>query len=114
VLCRCQGRIADAAIERVADRFGDDVFDVRDQLCRGAGSADAGAIGCSREAPMLGADADDAPIRFFPAREYAAGGAAAAPRLAALIAMARLPDPPPVDAVSYGSAGLGAASARQG
>jgi len=105
VLCRCQGRIADAAIERVADRFGDDVFDVRDQLCRGAGSADAGAIGCNREAPLLGADAGDAPIRFFPAREYAAGGAAAAPRLAALIAMARLPDPPPVDAVSYESAG---------
>src|SRR5574337_1287896 len=46
-----------------------------------------------------------APLRFFPAREYGAGGQGALPRLAALTALARMPEPPPVDLVAYTSAG---------
>ena len=105
-VCRCQGRVADAAIEAVGDV--DPGVNVVDLLCRGRADAPDGAVGCLREAPLLSERAEPAEaqaLRFFPAREYAAGGAAAAPRLAALVAMARLPDPPPVDAVSFDSAG---------
>ena len=103
-VCRCQGRIHEAAIDAVSAAVGS--IQVKDQLCRGDAAAADGAIGCTREAPVLAQRAgEEAAIRFFPAREYAAGGTGATPRLAALVAMARLPDPPPVDAVSYQSAG---------
>ncbi|MCB1960751.1 MAG: 4Fe-4S dicluster domain-containing protein, partial [Rhodocyclaceae bacterium] len=106
LVCRCQGRIADAAAALAVASVEDGSVAVVDRLCRGGDSHGAAQIGCHREAPLLGAQADeDVPLRFFPAREYAAGGAAAAPRLAALIAMAQLPAPPPVDAVSYVSRG---------
>ena len=106
VLCRCQGRVADAAIEAAGV---DAQIAITDGLCR-HGTVDqlpasVRQIGCTREAPLLEAAAGERALRFFPAREYASGGAADGPRLAALIAMARLPEPPPVDAVSYSSAG---------
>ena len=106
LVCRCQGRIADAAIDTAVGSVEAAAVAVVDRLCRGSGpAAHAAQIGCHREAPLLAAQAGDTPLQFFPAREYAAGGAAAAPRLAALIAMAQLPAPPPVDAVSYASRG---------
>lgn len=104
LLCRCQGRVAPA--EAVAELFPG--VGVADCLCRSADAQAAGAahIGCSRESPQLAASlGGDAPLGFFPAREYGAGGPAAAPRLAALVALARMPEPPPVDLVSYASAG---------
>lgn len=107
VLCRCQGRVAEAAIDGAGI---DERVAVTDGLCRQGGAASlppsVRQIGCTREAPLIEAAAPaDRALRFFPAREYASGGAADAPRLAALIAMARLPEPPPVDAVSYASTG---------
>ena len=106
LLCRCQGRVAPA--EAVAELIPG--VAVVDCLCRStdARAAVGGAahIGCSRESPLLAAKLDSPePLTFFPAREYAAGGQAAAPRLEALVALARLPEPPPVDAVAYSSAG---------
>ncbi len=106
VVCRCQGRVDAAAIDLVQRHLGESGLRVEDRLCRSADAGVAGAIGCQREAPLLDARASDAaPVSFFPAREYAAGGVAAAPRLAALVAMARLPEASPVDAVAYDSAG---------
>jgi len=103
-LCRCQGRIHDAAIDAVASAV--EGIRVTDQLCRSGTPSAAGAIGCNREAPLLAQRAgDEAALSFFPAREFAAGGSGAASRLAALVAMAKLPEPPPVDAISYHSAG---------
>ena len=103
-LCRCQGRIHDAAVASVTSTL--DGVQVTDQLCRSGTPGTEGAIGCTREAPVLAQRAGEgAAIRFFPAREFAAGGSGATPRLAALVAMAQLPEPPPVDAVSYQSAG---------
>jgi ferredoxin len=111
-LCRCQGRIAAGAEELLASCASG--VTVADQLCRPGG---AGAlhdrsteacgrlrVGCIRESPLL-ESATAAPLEFFPAREYGAGGRAAAPRIAALVALARMPEPPPVDLVSYASAG---------
>lgn len=95
-----------------------DTFDLSgiaivDNLCRIDTAAQLGGdvnrpltIGCSRESPLISRQApQDRALRFFPAREYAAGGTSAAPRLAALIAMAQLPDPPPVQSVPYESSG---------
>jgi hypothetical protein len=111
-LCRCQGRIAAGAEELLASCASG--VTVADQLCRpgGAGAlhdrspAASGSlrVGCIRESPLL-ESATAAPLEFFPAREYGAGGRAAAPRIAALVALARMPEPPPVDLVSYASAG---------
>ena len=109
VLCRCQGRVTQGAIE-LLDPSG---VAIVDRLCRvdtaaqlaryGSGTL---AVGCSRESPLVSSQSPpDRALRFFPAREYAVGGSAAAPRLAALIAMARLPEPPPVESVPYESNG---------
>jgi ferredoxin len=115
ILCRCQGRVSDAAADSLPPALAADVTRV-DNLCGSTGLAQLArvtaatdsplAIGCRREAPRLeAAAADSTPLRFFPAREYVTGGSAASPRLAALIAMARLPDPPPVESVPYSSHG---------
>ncbi|MBT9499064.1 MAG: hypothetical protein IV103_17985, partial [Zoogloea sp.] len=115
ILCRCQGRVSDAAADGLPPELAADVTRV-DSLCGSTGLAQLArfsantdaplSIGCHREAPRLeAAAAEGTPLRFFPAREYATGGTAASPRLAALIAMARLPDPPPVESVAYSSHG---------
>src|SRR5574337_840480 len=93
VLCRCQGRIADGAAEALSSL--DSSVTVTDKLCRPAGAAaleqaagraeGALNVGCCRESPLLASTVGDAaPLRFFPAREYGAGGQGALPRLAAL------------------------------
>lgn len=89
-------------------------------LCRGEiGEADAACrsagellIGCTQEAALFSELSDDAersePVRFFNLRELAgwsAEGAAATPKMAALIAAAQLPDPEPVAGVTLRSAG---------
>ena len=98
---------------------------VHQELCRGeiaafdAALADAGAnvesltIACTQEAPLFaelaGRSAQaEVPLRFVNIRE--AGGwsgeaGAAGPKIAALIAMAQLPEPAPVPGVSYKSGG---------
>ena len=107
LLCRCQGRVADAALEAV-DLSG---VALVDGLCRSDAAATLSggrgtlSVGCSRESPLLASQAPrERTLRFFPAREFGAGSAAA-PRLAALIAMARLPEPSPVESVPYESRG---------
>lgn len=113
-MCQCQGRVAPGAVAAVRGAAPGVV--VADGLCRPGGApvlqalvADAAmalSIGCRREGPALEATTAGAiPLRFFPAREYGRGGVGAAPRLAALLALARLPSPPPPDAVAYASRG---------
>src|SRR5574338_13324 len=90
VLCRCQGRIADGTVEALSSL--DSSVTVTDKLCRPAGAAaleqaagraeGALSVGCCRESPLLASTAGDAAqLRFFPAREYGAGGQGALPQI---------------------------------
>ena len=92
---------------------------VHDQLCRKDAAAYQAALGdsdvivaCTQEAALFGELAEQAEsraqIKFVNVREqggWGAKGAEATPRIAALLAMATLPDPEPVPAVEYKSAG---------
>lgn len=80
-----------------------------DDACRDAGEL---LIACTQEAALFSELADDAersePPRFFNLRELAGWsreGAAATPKMAALIAAAQLPDPAPVPGVGMRSSG---------
>ena len=92
---------------------------VHDQLCRKDAAAYQAALGdsdvivaCTQEAALFGELADQAEtkaqIKFVNVREqggWGAKGTEATPRIAALLAMATLPDPEPVPAVEYKSSG---------
>jgi ferredoxin len=91
---------------------------VHHQLCRkdaGAFQAALGAgeemiVACTQEAALFSELAHDAPqkIRFVNVREaggWSAEARAATPKIAALIAMAALPEPEPAPAVEFKSAG---------
>jgi ferredoxin len=73
---------------------------------------DACLVGCTQEAPLFGEIAEQsearAVIRFVNIREtagWSAEGAAATPKIAALLAAASLPEPEPVPGVTYQSGG---------
>ena len=75
-------------------------------------AGEGGIIACTQEASLFGEIAGQAgsvaPLRFVNLREaagWSAQSAAATPKMAALLAMATLPDPEPVPAVSYASSG---------
>jgi ferredoxin len=91
---------------------------VHSELCRkdaGAfqaalGGADDVIVACTQEAALFGelAGEGEQRIRFVNVREAAGWsreGAAATPKMAALIAMAALPEPEPVPAVEFASGG---------
>ncbi len=90
---------------------------VEESLCRRDAAAFTGAlgaercvVGCTQEAGLFSELAGDSAtvLTFVNLREHAGWGregAAATPKIAALLAMAAMPDPEPVPAVAYSSGG---------
>jgi heterodisulfide reductase subunit A-like polyferredoxin len=86
---------------------------VHDQLCRndaGAfqaalGAGDETIVACTQEAALFG-ELSEKPIKFVNVRELAGWSKEnSTPKIAALIAMAALPEPEPVPAVEFKSQG---------
>ena len=117
-ICSCNRTVAlDAQALGAALKAGDPLS-VHHQLCRrDAGAfqaALAGAedviVGCTQEAPLFGelAEGTTSRLRFVNLREHAGWSPeakSATPKLAALLAMAALPDPEPTPGVEFKSAG---------
>ena len=117
-VCSCNRTVAiDAAALGAALKAGAPLS-LHHQLCRkdaGAfqaalGQADDIVVGCTQEAPLFGELAADAStkVRFVNLREHAGWSPeakAATPKMAALLAMAALPDPQPAPAVQFKSGG---------
>ncbi|HEY6720377.1 MAG TPA: 4Fe-4S dicluster domain-containing protein [Burkholderiales bacterium] len=94
-------------------------IEIHTELCRkqvasfqGALKDEACVIACTQEAPLFSELADQAgstsELKFVNIREHAGWskeGANATPKIAALLALADLPEPEPVTAVSYKSGG---------
>ena len=94
-------------------------IEIHTELCRkqvasfhGALKDEACVIACTQEAPLFSELADEAgstsDIKFVNIREHAGWskeGAKATPKIAALLALADLPEPEPVTGVSYKSGG---------
>ena len=118
-LCSCNNTIAlDAKALAAALKAGGGL-PVHTELCRKEAAKFQAALGdpellvaCTQEAPLFaelaqGADSK-AELRFVNIREaagWSAEGRKATPKIAALIAAAALPEPPPVPGVEYKSAG---------
>jgi ferredoxin len=117
-VCSCNRTVAiDAAALGAALKAGAPLS-LHHQLCRkdaGAfqaalGQADDIVVGCTQEAPLFGELAAGAStkVRFVNLREHAGWSPeakAATPKMAALLAMAALPDPQPAPAVQFKSGG---------
>ncbi len=94
-------------------------IEIHTELCRkqvasfqGALKDESCVIACTQEAPLFSEIADQAgstsELKFVNIREQAGWskeGAKATPKIAALLALADLPEPEPVTAVSYKSGG---------
>jgi MinD superfamily P-loop ATPase len=119
LLCNCNGSMPlnGAALGKA---LGEDALPIATQLCRrqvgtfenALQGTDDVAVACTQEAPLFAELANQAqtiaPVRFFNIREtggWSSDAKAATPKLAALIAAARLPEPDPVSTVSYASKG---------
>jgi ferredoxin len=118
-LCSCNGTAAlDAKALGAALKAGAPLK-VHTELCRREAGAFQGALGdpevlvaCTQEAALFGelaqAAGSKAELGFVNIREaaaWSAEGAQATPKIAALIAMAALPEPEPVPSVEYKSGG---------
>jgi ferredoxin len=117
-VCSCNRTVAlDAKALAGALSLGEPL-QVHEQLCRkdaaafqaALGTADELVVACTQEAALFGELAQSAtkPIRFVNVREQGGWGARAGestPKIAALVAMAALPDPEPAPAVEFKSAG---------
>jgi ferredoxin len=118
-LCNCNGTAPiDASALAAALKTGTPVR-VHRELCRKEAAAFQQAlgegellVGCTQEAALFselaGAAEAKAELRFVNLREaaaWSAEGARATPKMAALLAMAALPDPEPVPGVEYKSSG---------
>jgi ferredoxin len=116
-VCSCNRTMTlDARALGAALKAGEPIA-VHDQLCRKDAGAFQAALGepdvivaCTQEAPLFGELARDsmAKIKFVNVREHAGWSAEASratPKIAALVAMAALPEPEPVPAVEFKSAG---------
>jgi len=117
-VCSCNRTLAlDAAALAGALKL-DAPLQVHDQLCRkdaaafqsALGGADELIVACTQEAALFGELAQGAakPIKFVNVREQAGWGVRAGestPKIAALLAMAALPEPEPAPAVEFKSAG---------
>ncbi|MGQ0546368.1 MAG: ATP-binding protein, partial [Betaproteobacteria bacterium] len=117
-VCSCNRTVPfDAKALAAALRTGEPVK-VHSELCRKDAGAFQAALGlgedlivaCTQEAALFGELAGEAEkrIKFVNVREVAGWsreGAAATPKIAALIAMAALPEPEPVPSVEFASGG---------
>ena len=115
-VCSCNRTVAlDARALSAALKTGEPLT-VHHQLCRKDAGAFQAALGqsedvivaCTQEAPLFGELAPDSNIKFVNLREQAgwsAEGARATPKIAALVAMAALPDAEPAPAVEFKSTG---------
>jgi ferredoxin len=118
-LCNCnQTMVLDAKALAGALKLKQPI-EIHTELCRkqvasfhGALKDEACVIACTQEAPLFSELADQAgstsDIKFVNIREHAGWskeGAKAAPKIAALLALADLPEPEPVTGVSYKSGG---------
>lgn len=117
-VCSCNRTVAlDAKALGAALKAGEPLA-LHHQLCRkdaGAfqaalGQSDEVIVACTQEAPLFGelAEGSSAKITFVNVREQAgwsAQAAGATPKIAALLAMAALPDPEPAPTVEFKSAG---------
>ena len=118
-VCSCNRTIALDANALAKALKGGEALAVHDQLCR----KDAGAfqaalndadviVACTQEATLFGELAEQARaqanVKFVNVRElggWNASGAQATPKIAALVAMAALPEPEPAPAVEFKSGG---------
>jgi ferredoxin len=118
-LCNCNQTMAlDAKALASALKLKQPI-EIHTELCRkqvasfhGALKDEACVIACTQEAPLFSELADEAgstsDIKFVNIREHAGWskeGAKATPKIAALLALADLPEPEPVTGVSYKSGG---------
>jgi ferredoxin len=117
-VCSCNRTVAlDAAALGAALKAGEPLS-VHHQLCRKDAGAFQAALGqvddvivaCTQEAPLFGelAETSSAKVRFVNLREQAGWSAeakGATPKMAALLAMAALPEPQPAPAVEFKSSG---------
>ncbi len=116
-VCSCNRTVAlDAKALAAALKLGEPLT-VHHELCRKDAGAFRAALGepdvivaCTQEAALFGelAASSSANIKFVNVREQAgwsAEGARATPKIAALLAMAALPEPAPAPAVEFKSAG---------
>jgi ferredoxin len=116
-VCSCNRTVALDAKALAAALKSDAPLEVHDQLCRKDAAAFQAALGesdvivaCTQEAPLFAelAAGSSARIKFVNLREQAgwsAEGARAMPKIAALVAMAALPEPEPAPAVEFKSSG---------
>ncbi len=118
-LCNCNRtmRLDGAALGRALGR--EQPIPIHTELCRkeidsfnSALGDDTCLVACTQEAPLFaelaGAAKTATEVKFLNIREtagWSTEGAAATPKMAALIAMASLPDPEPVPTVTYKSSG---------
>ena len=117
-ICSCNRTVAlDAKALGAALKAGEPIA-VHHQLCRrdaaafqaALAGADDVIVGCTQEAPLFGELAQGAAgtLRFVNLREHAGWSPEAkdaTPKLAALVAMAALPEPAPAPSVEFKSAG---------
>ncbi|MSQ54937.1 MAG: 4Fe-4S ferredoxin [Betaproteobacteria bacterium] len=118
-VCSCNRTMALDAKALATALKAEAAITVHAELCRRDAGAFTAALGdsdvivaCTQEAPLFAelaeAERSKANIRFVNVREFAGWSAdakAATPKIAALVAMAALPEPEPVTAVSYSSSG---------
>jgi len=117
-LCSCNGTMPLDAAALARALALDGVPPVRNAMCQreiGAFAQEAQGdmlVACTQETRLLGDAAEEGgkaqTIRFVNIREnagWSAGARAATPKIAALLAAAALPDPPPVPRVAYASSG---------
>jgi len=118
-ICNCNKTMAlDAKAIEVALKLGQPI-QIHTELCRKevgsfqeALKQEACVVACTQEAPLFSELAEGAgaktELRFINIREHAGWskeGAKATPKIAALLALAQLPEPEPVAGVSYESGG---------
>jgi ferredoxin len=114
-VCSCNRTVAlDAKALASALKLGQPLV-VHDQLCRKDAAAFQAALGdsevivaCTQEAALFGELAERADLKFVNVREQAGWGVRpgeALPKIAALVAMAALPEPEPAPAVEFKSGG---------